>query len=275
MSYTQQIDGIPYKLKEPYDFSFISRYGKVFKVFDEQGINVCFGVDDGTHRYFVKFAGAKPVNFDACNGDTAFAIDCLQNAVAVYRDLKHPSLIKYVKSETIGGGYAAVFDWVDAKGIEPLNSPDYLKFMQMPIDAKIQAFEDIVAFHAHVAAKGYVALDFYDGSILYDYDAGKVIICDIDFYQKSPYIGDIGLWGSTRFVSPEECTKGATMDEITNVYTMGATAFSLFAYDDRLQEKWPLNMQLYEVAKKAVNDERATRQQSIAQFIAEWDAAKY
>ena len=60
---TQRIDGVTYKLKEPYDFSFLSKYGKVFKVFDEQGINVCFGVKDGERRLFVKFAGAKPVCF--------------------------------------------------------------------------------------------------------------------------------------------------------------------------------------------------------------------
>ena len=272
--YLQWIDGVPYKLKEPFDFSFLRKYGKVFKVFDEQWINVCFGIDDGAHRYFVKFAGAKPTNFNSCNGgDTVFAVECLKKTVSVYQDLKHPSLIKFIKAEEIGGGYAAVFEWEDAIGIEPLNSPDYMRFMQMPIEDKIQAFEDIMAFHAYVAEKGYVALDFYDGSILYDYDKRKVIICDIDFYQKSPYIGDIGLMGSTRFVSPEECTSGAVMDEVTNVYTMGATAFSLFAYGDRSPEAWSFNTASYEAVKKAVNDERDKRQQSIRQLIDEWRAA--
>ena len=35
--YVQWVDGIPYKLKAPFDFSFIGKYGKVFKVFDNQG----------------------------------------------------------------------------------------------------------------------------------------------------------------------------------------------------------------------------------------------
>ena len=274
------IDGIAYKLLEPFDFSFISKYGKVFKVFDEQGINVCFGVQDGNKRYFVKFAGAKPINFEACNGNTVLAVEWLKNAVSVYQNLEHPALIKFVSAEEIGnaeslcGGYAAVFEWVDATGIEPLNSPDYMKFMQMPIKKKMRAFEDIVEFHAHAAAKGYVAIDFYDGSILYDYAHEKVMICDIDFYQKSPYVGEMGLWGSSRFVSPEECTPGAVMDEITMVYTMGATAFSLFAYGDRSAKAWTLGKALRDVAKKAVSDERSRRQQSIRQFIADWRAAK-
>jgi len=273
-NHVQYIDGIPYKIKEPYDFSFISKYGKVFKVFDEQGINVCFGVDDGIRRYFVKFAGAKPIHFDLCNGNTVSAITWLKNAATTYPDLAHPSLIKFVQSEEIGGGYAAVFEWVDAEGIEPIDSPAHKKFMQMPVKLKMQAYEDIMEFHAHVAAKGYVALDFYDGSILYDYVKEKVIICDIDFYQKSPYIGEMGLWGSSRFVSPEECTQGAVMDEITNVYTMGATAFSLFGSSARNLETWTLKKALYDVAKKAVNNERDKRQQSIPQLMQEWAAAK-
>jgi len=247
----------------------------VFKVFDEQGINVCFGVVRDGRRHFIKFAGAKPINIVYCNGaDAAFAVDCLKKAAAIYRDLDHPSLIKFIGAEEIGGGFAAAFEWTDAVGIEPLDSPDYMRFMRMPVDKKMAAFDDILDFHAHVAAKGYVALDFYDGSIMYDYDADKAVICDIDFYQKAPYVGNIGTWGSARFVSPEECVSGAVMDEVTNVYTMGATAFSIFAYGNRAPEAWSLNGALYGVAKKAVSDGRALRQQSIAQLIAEWNEAK-
>lgn len=151
-----------------------------------------------------------------------------------------------------------------------------MKFMQMPVERKMEAFEGIVEFHAHVAAKGYVALDFYDGSILNDYDKDKVIVCDIDLYQKSPFVNadSLGIVGSARYVSPEECAKDAVMDEITNVYTMGATAFALFAYGDRAREAWPLSDSQYAVAKKAVSDDRSERQQSITQLIKEWEAAK-
>jgi len=290
----QEIDGVIYRLKEPYDFSFLSKYGKVCKVFDEQGINVCFGVANENGRYFIKFAGAKPVNFDVCKGNTILAIEWLKNATTIYKDLEHPTLIRFIKSEEIGGGYAAIFEWVDAVGIEPLNSCDHKRFMNMPIEKKIHAFEDILSFHALVAAKGYVAIDFYDGSILYDYENEKVVICDIDFYQKSPYVGEMGLWGSTRFVSPEECEAGAVMDEITMVYTMGATAFMLFAYDsetdiewrkqgeafyrtrkfqDKPPKTWQLSRELFDVAKKAVSIKRDNRQQSVEQFIMEWRAA--
>jgi hypothetical protein len=42
----QNIDGINYELQEYFDMSFISNYGKVFKVFDKQDSGcICFGVD--------------------------------------------------------------------------------------------------------------------------------------------------------------------------------------------------------------------------------------
>jgi serine/threonine-protein kinase len=280
--YIQWIDGVSYHLEAPFDFSFISKYGKVFKVFDEQGSgNICFGVTAGDgKRYFVKFAGAPRKNYIANRDtgaiDSVSAISLLKKAVRIYTDLAHQTLIKFIEAEEIGGGYAAVFEWTDAIGIEPKGSSDYMKFMQMPTEKKIQAYEDIMEFHAHVAARGYVALDFYDGSILYDYEKNKVVICDIDLYQKSPFqnIGNLGNVGSARYVSPEECVPDAVMDEITNVYTMGATAFALFAYGDRSPEAWSLNKCLYDITKKAVSDDRNQRQQSIKQLIEEWRAAK-
>jgi serine/threonine-protein kinase len=55
---------------------------------------------------------------------------------------------------------------------------------------------------------------------------------------------------------------------------MGATAFALFSNSDRSPDAWPLSKPLYDVVRKAVNDERDKRQQSIEQLIAEWRAAK-
>ncbi|MEG6589082.1 hypothetical protein [Paenibacillus barengoltzii] len=78
-----------------------------------------------------------------------------------------------------------------------------------------------------MAERGYVAIDFYDGCVLYDFAAQKTILSNIDLYAKSPYINTMGrMWGSSRFMSPEEFTLGAVIDEVSNVYVMGATAFA-------------------------------------------------
>jgi serine/threonine-protein kinase len=118
--FIQWIDGVPYKLKSPFDFSFLSKYGKVFKVYDDQDSgNICFGVANDDKRYFVKYAGAPTER--ACVS-TKEAIANLKHTVPVYKDLAHPNLIKLIKAEEIGSGFAAVFEWVDAECMHQMRS---------------------------------------------------------------------------------------------------------------------------------------------------------
>lgn len=269
----QFIDELPYKLKAPFDMSFIRRYGKVFRVLDNQDSgNLCFGVQNSINRYFIKFAGASTEQYSGTPED---AIVQLKVTVPLYQDLAHPNLIKLIKADEIGGGFAVVFEWTDGECMGRMYPLSRKKFLQMPLETKLRVFEDILSFHAHVNAKGYVAVDFYDGSIMYDFTKNKTVICDIDLYAKMPYINNMGrMWGSSRFMSPEEFELGAEINEITNVYLMGATAFALFADYERTPDKWSLNEKLYKVALKAVSNERSHRQQSILQFIDEWMEAK-
>jgi len=269
----QKIEGIPYKMREPYDFSFLSKYGKVFKVYDNQDSgNICFGISNGNNKYFIKYAGSST---DRSCVSAAEAITALKTAALAYLDLKHTNLVNIVLSEDIGGGYAIVFDWVDAICMGRMYPHSHRKFLQLPLEKRIKVFEEILLFHSHVAACGYIAIDFYDGSIMYDFVNEKTIVCDIDYYAKVPYKNPMQrLWGSKRFMSPEEFLLGADIDEVTNVYTMGATAFALFSESNRSFEAWPLNTALYDVVKKSVSDERDKRQQSIEQLIDEWRHAK-
>jgi len=114
------IHGIPLRLKSYFDLSFIDKYGKVFKVFDDQDSgNLCFGVHNGGKRYFIKFAGAPTVRYDGEQRDT---IHRLKATAPIYRDLAHPNLIKLIGEEETGTGYAVIFDWVDAECMGRISS---------------------------------------------------------------------------------------------------------------------------------------------------------
>jgi len=272
--YIQWTDGVPYKLKEPFDFSFLDKYGKVFKVFDDQDSgNICFGMKDGEEKRFVKFAGAPT---ERSNVTQSESIERMKSTIQIYKDLSHPVLANLLYADEIGGGIVCVFDWLDAECMGRQYPQSRERFLQISPEAKLQIFGDILSFHLHVAKQNYVAIDFYDGCIMYDFDKCMTAICDIELYEKAPATNNMGrMYGSSRFMSPEEFQLGATIDEITNVYTMGATAFALFSDErDRSYEKWTLSKGLFDVAKKAVSDERSDRQQSIKQFITEWKAAK-
>jgi len=269
------VDDIPFRLKETYDFSFLREYGKVFKVFDKQSSgNLCFGVGKAGKRYFLKFAGAKTINYAAQN--TEDAITVLRYAALKYRDLKHPRLINLIDAVEIGGGYMTIFDWFDGESCGYPQPEMCKRFMALPVEEKLRVYEGILEFHAHVIACGYVAIDFNDQATLYNFDSGDFAICDIDFYAKQCYMnGYGGIWGDPSLLSPEESRSGAIVDEISNVYAMGATAFVFFAEDDKhSREKWVLNDALYAVAKKAVSETRGERFQTIAEFIAAWKSAK-
>lgn len=88
--------------------------------------------------------------------------------------------------------------------------------------------------------------------------------------KRMPCTNNMGrMWGSSLFQSPEEYQLGADIDEITNVYTLGATAFALFGEYNRTWDKWQLSDELFETAVRAVGDNRVNRQQSIKQFTEE------
>jgi serine/threonine protein kinase len=179
-----------------------------------------------------------------------------------------------IGAEEVGEGFAAFYEWTDGECMGKMYPRSRERFMQLPDSTRIDVFRDILDFHIHAAEQGYVAIDFYDGSILYDFSKGKTLICDIDLYSKRPYINTMGrMWGSSRFMAPEEFQEGAAIDEITNVYGMGATAFALFGGEkDRSRGKWRLSDGLYEVALKAVSDDRENRQPSLVELKREWDS---
>jgi len=247
----QQIDGIPFLLQCPFDFSFIKQYGTVFCVFDDQNSgNICFGTKQEDRRYFIKFAGAPTVNY---RGKAQDAVDRLKSTVPIYQSLKHPNLIEYIDSVSIDDSFALIFAWADGDCMGRMYPLSHQRFMQLDLADRLKAFDDIAQFFAYIANEKYVAIDFYDASILYDFETKKTTICDIDFFRKQPTQNDMGrMWGSSRFQSPEEYELGAVLDEVTNVYTLGATAFALFANYERIRKAWQLSDALYAVVQKAI-----------------------
>ena len=270
--YVQWTDGVPYRLKEPFDFSFLSRYDKVFKVFDDQDSgNICFGLEKSGKRYFLKFAGAPTVR----GGVTAAeAIANLKPTALIYRDLAHDNLIRLIDAGEMGGGYGMIFEWTDAICMGRMYPEQHKQFMELPVGDRLRVFRDAVRFHIHAAKKGYAAVDFYDSTVMYDEKEERTILCDIDFYRKAPFVNAMGrMWGSGRFMSPEEYQLGAVIDEVTTVYAMGALAFALFAECSRKPEEWTLSPALYAVAKKATSDDRNERYDSLAALLEAWEAA--
>lgn len=71
----KNIDGVSFEIKGDFDFSWLRKYGTVFRVFDQQDSgNICFGVGGDGRKVFVKVAGASTVEY---SGDLTEAVGLL------------------------------------------------------------------------------------------------------------------------------------------------------------------------------------------------------
>ena len=96
--------------------------------------------------------------------------------------------------------------------------------------------------------------------------------CDVDLFARKPFVNRMGrLWGSSRFMAPEEFALGAQIDERTNVYLAGCMAFALAGDErDRTRETWQAGEALYRVASRAAAPERETRYPTLSSLRADW-----
>ncbi|GAB6453693.1 MULTISPECIES: hypothetical protein [Bacillus] len=279
---TLKLNKVDFQLQEEHNFDWLKQLGSVFCVFDQQDSgNISFGVEKDEQKYFVKYAGAKPIDF---SGNPKDAIKRLKNAVPVYQSLEHPHLIKLLDNFPTDYGFAVVFQWFEGEclhshwsygGVEKYTNPKspFYRFKNLELEKRLKALDTIFSFHTYVESKNYVAVDLYDGSILYDFKNDETKICDIDFYRKSPFINDIGenFWGANRSKSPEEYELGSPIDSITNVFNLGAIAFGLLGGEmDRSFSKWGASQGLYEVVLRAVEEDRNKRYSTIKDFYDAW-----
>ncbi|GEM_PF-54399 len=275
----QRIDGVPFVLRRPHDFNWLAPFGRVFRVWDRQDSgNLAFGLEIEGQKVFIKYAGAFTAEY---NGHPVEAIRRLREAAGVHEVLQHPALVKVLDHFETPDGYAVLYEWAEGRLLRPGAEEGgadaaISRFRRLPIEERIEAMDTILEFHAYAEAMNYVAIDFYDGSLIYDFETRRMTICDIDYYRPKPYINEMGrMWGSSRFMSPEEYEFGAPIDSRTNVYTMGAMAFFLLGGgEDRSRQLWEAGDELYQVALRAVSPERSQRWESIDALLEAWEAAK-
>lgn len=267
------LDGIPFELMEAEDFSWLKKYGAVFQVMDGQTSgNLCFGVEGPYGRLFVKYAGARTRNY---TGRPEDAVALLRRAMPLYQ-LRHPALAELLSHGPVSRGYAAVFAWQDgfplrgSRGEKNKHRLQTLSLWQV-----LSMLDGVYDLHARIAEKGFIAVDFYDGNLLVDPDAGKMVLCDVDMYRQKPAVNDRGrMPGSSRFMAPEEFCQGASLSESTTVFNLGALAFEIFGDNmNRKMNAWQGPEALFPVAARATKEQPAARYPTVQAFLCAWREA--
>ncbi len=249
--------------------SYLNSIGEITYRFPEHDSGCrSFGAKVNGKRWFVKYS------------DVPQAITWLEQAVRFHAAIQHDALPRLHNSFITREGFALVYNWVDGESLRPERElgPGEIyprdRFCALPAIEIIAALNVIYDVHLLIEKKGFIAEDFYDGCIIYDFEKKQVHLFDFDHYHAAPFINERGrLYGSSRFMAPEEFQKGEQIDATTNVFMLGRTAFVLLANSSDSHEDWKGSEALWRVAKKAIKVERRLRYQSVQHFVEDWHAA--
>lgn len=261
---------------------YLRAVGVVFAEFGAQtqdSGNVSYGVQVGDARYFVKTAGLPDDPLPCLDHPARVAL--LRNAARLNADVSHPllpSLLGVIKSPV---GPLLIYPWLDGEllGVPHEQRDDprsaFQRFRSLPPATLHACLDAVYDLHDALARAGWIAADFYDGSLLYDFAAGRLWAVDLDMYRQGPFRNEMGrMFGSTRFMAPEEFELGALIDEQTTVFVLGRTAL-VFLSDGTLNPH-PFRgpRALFDVAVQACRPDRAQRFASAAAFHHAWRAAR-
>ena len=257
---------------------YLNAVGSVFALFDERSQdsgNVSYGVQIAQGRYFVKTAGHPDDPNPFLNHSERVSL--LRNAIRLRQNCDHrtlPHLHHVIESPN---GPLLVYQWVDGEllRVEAAMRDDpqstFQRFRRLPSHEIIRALDLVYALHYQLAQSGWIAVDFYDGCLIYDFDHRELHIVDLDHYCKAPFINKMGrMFGSSRFMAPEEFELGARIDERTTVFTMGRTAAVLLSNGTLERHPFRGSDALYEVVRRACRDDPRDRYDSIGGFFAAW-----
>lgn len=179
--------------------NFLESTGDIFAIFDartQDSGNVSYGVQVGAVRYFVKTAGAPddPQPFLAYLERVALLRNAVQLAQSVQYSLL-PHLHNVIESPR---GPLLVYDWVEgellhasrAQRADPQSA--YQRFRRLPVEEILPALDFIFELHDELTAKNWIAVDFYDGSLIYDFARRRLHVVDLDNYHLGPFVNAMG-----------------------------------------------------------------------------------
>ncbi len=237
-------------------------------------------VESEGQRLFVKTAGTTgppvpgaPVPYL----DHAGRVRLLRNAVDLVRSCDHPALPALLNVIESPVGPALVYEAAAGELVRvpstERNDPasPYQRLAHLPAPALLALLDTLIDLHVELAAAGWVAGDLYDGCLIVDFETSALRVVDLDSYRRGPTTNDMGrMFGSARFMAPEELELGARIDERTTVFTLGRIVRH---FATRLSED-PAHFcgtpALARVIQRACEPSPANRYGSVAELARAW-----
>ncbi len=265
----------------------VVRSGTVLATFDhhsQDSGNVSWLVRTDHGDLFVKTAGTpgpQPPDVSMPYLDHGDRVRLLRNAVELSRSCDHPCLARLRNVIDSPSGPMLVYDRAPGEliGTASADRDDpqtaYQRLAHLPSDGLIPVFDDLLDLHRTLAQEGWVAGDLYDGCLILDFSTGRLTVIDLDSYHRGRSRNMMGrMFGSTRFMAPEEFELAAPIDERTTVFTLGRLAWHFGTRLTEQVEQFCGPDPLRVVLEQALEVEPDKRFDSVADFAAAWRAAR-
>lgn len=267
---------------------YVRRHATVIEQFDhltQDSGNVSWLVEVEDQRLFVKTAGGQsggnhggPVPYF----DHTSRVELLRNAVELAQSCRHPALPRLLNVIESPSGPALVYEAAsgDLVHVPPdsRDDPDstYQRFAHLPAQKLLGVFGVLIDLHVSLAAAGWIAGDLYDGCLIVDFTSGSLAVIDLDTYRRGPSVNDMGrMFGSSRFMAPEEFERGAVIDERTTTFTLGRLVWHFGTRLTEAAEDFCGSARVANVVRRACQDSPSDRQATVAAFGQAWMAARH
>jgi serine/threonine-protein kinase len=205
-------------------------------------------------------------------------VELLRNAIRISHRCSHrvlPRLINVIES---AAGPMLVYEWVDGELLRKYRDQPrcaHERFRQLPLERILGVLDEIFDLHRVLAAMGLVAVDFYDGCLIYDFDRAALHVVDLDGYRQGAFVNSMGrMFGSSRFMAPEEFEHGRRIDQRTTGFTLGRTAAVFLSGGTLDRTRFPAGDELYEVVERACRPLPQDRPASVGEFCQAWLKAR-
>jgi serine/threonine-protein kinase len=268
-------------VEDPADY--VARHGVVLATFDhrtQDSGNVSWVVDADGRRLFVKTAGPDappPPGAPIPYFDHAGRVALLRNAVELARSVSHPTLPPLLNVLESPAGPVLVYAAAAGELVHVPRArradPDsaYQCLAHLPAEPLLGLFDRLIDLHVALAAAGWVAVDLYDGCLIVDFATEGLTVVDLDTYRRGPSTNDMGrMFGSTRFMAPEELERGAPIDQRITVFTLGRLVWHFGTRLTERAENFCGPMTLADVAQWACRPARSERPPTVAAFADAW-----
>jgi serine/threonine protein kinase len=233
---------------------------------------------------FVKSAGTldpPPTGAAVPYLDHAGRVRLLRSAVELARSVDHPALARLRAVIETAGGPALVYDRAPGElvGVPSVHRSDpgspYRRFAGAPAALRLGVFDQLLDAHRALEGAGWTACDLYDGCLMVDLGTGQLTLIDLDTYRLGASTNDMGrMFGSTRFMAPEEFELGATLDARTTVFTLGRIVrhFGTSLSEDLAD--FCGGGDAAGVIERATRPERSERFATVGELVGAWSAAR-